>query len=81
MEIQVGARWRKSSYSGNGGGTCVEVGEARRGVLVRDTTDRSGPVLRFSPAAWRKFADQVKRSLGPDRRPESAGAVKGHSRV
>ena len=51
--------WRKSSFSGNGG-NCVEVGEARRDVLVRDTTDRSGPVLQFSPAAWRRFADQVK---------------------
>ncbi len=60
MEVQVEPRWRTSSYSGNGGGTCVEVGEARRGVLVRDTTDRSGPVLRFSPAAWRRFTGQVK---------------------
>jgi hypothetical protein len=60
MEVQVEPRWRTSSYSGNGGGTCVEVGEARRGVLVRDTADRSGPVLRFSPAGWRRFADQVK---------------------
>jgi hypothetical protein len=54
--------WRKSSYSGNGGATCVEVGKADR-VLVRDTQHRTGPVLRFSPAAWRRFADQVKRSL------------------
>jgi uncharacterized protein DUF397 len=60
MEVQINARWRKSSYSGNGGGTCVEVGQARRRVLVRDTQDRSGPVLRLSPAAWRTFADQVK---------------------
>lgn len=60
MEVQVEPRWRKSSYSGNGGGTCVEVGEALRAVLVRDTQDRRGPVLRFSPAAWRRFADQVK---------------------
>jgi hypothetical protein len=69
MEVQVGARWRRSSYSGNGGGTCVEVGEARRGVLVRDTTDRSGPVLPFSSVAWRRFADQVRRSLAPGRWP------------
>jgi hypothetical protein len=62
MEVQVDPRWRRSSYSGNGGGTCVEVGQARRGVLVRDTTDRSGPVLGFAPGAWRRFADQVKRS-------------------
>jgi hypothetical protein len=32
-------------------------------VLVRDTTDRTGPVIRFTPAAWRRFADRVKRSL------------------
>jgi hypothetical protein len=67
MEDKIGPRWRKSSFSGNGGGSCVEVGEARRGVLVRDTTqDGTGPVLRFTPAAWRRFADRVKRSLaGP----------------
>lgn len=59
----IDPRWRKSSYSGNGG-DCVEVGEARRGVLARDTKQNgAGPVLRFTPAAWRRFADQVKRSL------------------
>jgi hypothetical protein len=58
--------WRKSSYSGNGGSNCVEVGNEPRRVLVRDTTDRSGPVLAFGPAAWRRFADQVKRSLAAD---------------
>lgn len=56
-------KWRKASYSSNGGGNCVEVGEARRGVLVRDTKDRAGVVLRFTPGAWRPFADRVKRSL------------------
>jgi hypothetical protein len=61
MEGTPGMSWRKSSYSGNGGGNCVEVGRVDR-VLVRDTKDRAGPVLRFSPAAWRRFADTVKRS-------------------
>jgi hypothetical protein len=56
--------WRKSSYSGNGGADCVEVGQAPAVVLVRDTKqDGTGPVLRFVPGAWRQFADQVKRSL------------------
>jgi len=56
--------WRKSSYSGNGGANCVEVGKAGR-VLVRDTKQAgTGPVLRFSPGAWRRFAELVKRSLG-----------------
>lgn len=56
-------RWRKSTYSSGNGGNCIEVaGQARR-VLVRDTRQAgTGPVLRFSPSAWRRFADQVKRS-------------------
>jgi len=29
-------------------------------VLVRDTTDRQGPVLTFSPQTWRQFAEYVK---------------------
>ena len=54
--------WRKSTYSGGNGGNCIEVGtpaEADR-VLVRDTKDRPGPVLAFSPETWRGFANQVK---------------------
>ena len=31
---------------------------------MRDTKqDGTGPVLRFTPAAWRRFMGQVKRSL------------------
>jgi hypothetical protein len=87
MEVQVEARWRKSSYSGNGGGTCVEVGQARRSVLVRDTKQtEAGPVLQFTPAAWRRFADQIKRSLaqkpyrGSVRYRAERGEPGGHSR-
>ena len=59
--------WRKSSSSGQGGGNCVEVGEARHDVLVRDTKqNEGGPVLRFTPDVWRRFAEQVKRSLAPE---------------
>jgi Domain of unknown function (DUF397) len=65
MEDKINLRWRKSSYSGNGGGNCVEVAADRR-ILVRDSQDCAGTVLRFPPAAWRKFADQVKRSLALD---------------
>jgi len=55
--------WRKSSYSGQSGGNCVEVGDDDSRVLVRDTKDNQGAMLRFTSDAWRKFADQVKRSL------------------
>jgi Domain of unknown function (DUF397) len=51
--------WRKSSYSGDNGGECVEVGAAGT-VLVRDTTDRSGPVLTFTSDAWRAFTTAIQ---------------------
>jgi hypothetical protein len=68
MEDTIDVSWRKSSYSGNGGGNCVEVGDAARMILVRDTKDHSGLMLRFSPAVWRRFTGQVKagRSLSAD---------------
>lgn len=49
--------WVTSTHSASG--NCVEVA-ARDDVLVRDTKDRHGPVLRFAPGVWRKFASQVK---------------------
>jgi hypothetical protein len=59
--------WRKSSYSSGNGGECIEVASPDDTVAVRDTKQKgSGPVLRFSSAAWRRFADQVKRSLASD---------------
>jgi hypothetical protein len=54
--------WRKASYSAANGGGCVEVADHASRVLVRDTQDRTGPVLRFTPGAWRRFADLVKRA-------------------
>ena len=57
MEDKMNIRWRKSSYSGNGGSDCVEVAAADR-VLVRDSKqNRAGPVLHFTPAAWRRFTE------------------------
>ena len=66
--------WRKSSYSGGQGGNCVEVADHSEigRVLVRDTKDRTGPMLRFAPEVWRRFADQAKgaRSLAADPSPQ-----------
>jgi hypothetical protein len=43
-------RWRKSSYSGNGGGNCVEVARnIPHVVAVRDSKDPYGPVLTLTP--------------------------------
>jgi Domain of unknown function (DUF397) len=61
METANGIRqWRKSSYSGANGGDCVEVGTGPDVIAVRDTTDRSGPVLRVSPDTWAKFTTKVR---------------------
>ena len=57
------AAWRTSSYS-NIGGNCVEVAAAGATVGVRDTRDRAGTVLAFSPAAWQRFAAQAKSAAG-----------------
>ena len=62
------ANWRKSSYSGPNGGACVEVASTPLGVAVRDTTDRTGPMLRVSPGAWRALAAAVRESRTATRR-------------
>jgi hypothetical protein len=53
-------KWRKSSYSGQSGGNCVEVADHDSRVMVRDTKDSQGPILRFSADEWRRFADRLK---------------------
>ena len=60
MDANGAVTWRTSSYSGNNGGQCVEVGNAARAIAVRDSTDPHGPVLTFGPRDWRRFTDQVK---------------------
>jgi hypothetical protein len=47
--------WRKSSRSGGNGGDCVEVGQAVDEFLVRDTKNRAGGTLVFTPNTWRRF--------------------------
>lgn len=60
MEGIEDQNWRKASYSGNGGGNCVEVGNLSGDVAVRDTKDRAGAVLAFSPATWRAALAKIK---------------------
>jgi hypothetical protein len=54
--------WRTSSYSGDNGGTCVEVGTAGPAVAVRDSKYPDGPLLAFAAETWKAFTAQLKAS-------------------
>jgi len=56
----TGVVWRKSSYSGSNGGTCVEVGAVGPAVAIRDSTHRDGPQLAFAADTWQTFTSQLK---------------------
>jgi hypothetical protein len=57
--VEVGADYRKSSRS-IANGDCAEVASGPSGILVRDTVDRDGAVLTFSPEAWAAFTRAVR---------------------
>jgi hypothetical protein len=54
--------WRTSSYSGDNGGACIEVGTTAPAVAVRDSTHRDGPQLAFPANTWQTFTSQLKAS-------------------
>jgi hypothetical protein len=47
--------WFKSSHSGGDGGECVEVAACPGAIHVRDSKNKQGPQLAFSPARWAAF--------------------------
>jgi Domain of unknown function (DUF397) len=53
------AAWRTSSRS-NGEMACVEVAVVPGRVGVRDSKDRSGPVLVLPPSVWWAFMQDVQ---------------------
>jgi hypothetical protein len=53
MNRSVRLMWRKSTASVTG--ECVEVAFDGQRILVRDSKDRSGPVLAFSSHDWSRF--------------------------
>ena len=60
VEVAVVPAWRTSTYSGTNG-SCVEVARNLPGVVaVRDSRDRGGPVLTFSPADWEAFTNRIR---------------------
>jgi hypothetical protein len=56
------ARWRKSSYSGNTGGDCVEVADFPTRVAVRDSKNPGHGILMLTPEAFAAFVGFVSAS-------------------
>ncbi|RGD61706.1 DUF397 domain-containing protein [Kitasatospora xanthocidica] len=60
------AAWRKSSYSGDDGGDCIEVAPGFPGLVpVRDSKDPQGPALVFPASAWESFVAAVREGDFP----------------
>jgi hypothetical protein len=70
------AQWRKSTWTGDNGGNCVEVAELTdvadgpedkihhaQLIAVRDSKNPDGPKLFFVPAEWDAFLDGVKANV------------------
>ncbi|MGW2366576.1 DUF397 domain-containing protein [Streptomyces sp. NPDC001667] len=54
------SRWRKSSYSGQGG-NCLEAGGGTVGIIpIRDSKAPDGPTLLVPADAWGDFIRNVK---------------------
>ncbi|GAA1923951.1 hypothetical protein GCM10009716_35420 [Streptomyces sodiiphilus] len=58
------AKWIKSSYSGNGGGSCIEWAPACVGsgiIPVRDSKNPDGPTLLVRADHWTGFVSAIKK--------------------
>ncbi len=57
----TGALWRKSSYSNNGGNSCVEVAQNLPEIVaVRDSKNPEAAALIFAPAEWESFTTAIR---------------------
>ena len=57
-------RWRKSSFSGDTGGQCLEVAGTSAGpVAIRDSKNVNGPTLTVGPYEWNIFLKSIRPSL------------------
>jgi hypothetical protein len=52
--------WRKSSYSNDNGGACVETASSAGVILVRDTTNRDAGTLAFTAETWANFTASLR---------------------
>ncbi|MEV8033614.1 DUF397 domain-containing protein [Streptomyces sp. NPDC086182] len=63
--LQEKLKWRKSSYSGQNGGDCIEcaVPASQTEVLIRDSKNAQGPRLGFTTQAWEEFVQAAATGL------------------
>ncbi|WHM37028.1 DUF397 domain-containing protein [Streptomyces sp. BPTC-684] len=57
--------WVKSSYSGNGGGNCLEWAPSyamTHGVAPVHDSKNPGPILMLRPGAWAGLVEYAKQS-------------------
>lgn len=54
--------WRKSSYSGGGGGNCVEIADSPGTTAVRDTQNRELGHLSYPSAEWNRLVLTLKNA-------------------
>lgn len=55
------SQWRKSQHSGANGGGCVEVAVDQDGyILIRDTTNRKGGMLKVTSAAFARLRESAR---------------------
>jgi hypothetical protein len=57
-----GSSWRTSTYS-TGNGECVEIAFDKDWVSVRDSKNPEGPILSYSPVAFRSFLNATKKTI------------------
>ncbi|MET8802472.1 DUF397 domain-containing protein [Streptomyces sp. NPDC004546] len=52
------SKWRKSSYSSDQGGQCLEIAELpNEAVAIRDSKTPAGPILTLDPATFTTFVN------------------------
>ncbi|MDT0468249.1 DUF397 domain-containing protein [Streptomyces gibsoniae] len=59
----TGATWRKSSYSGDTGGECVEVADLNRHIAIRDSKDPDAGALAVTSHSFTAFVTAAADDL------------------
>lgn len=57
-----GTPFRRSSYSVNAHGSCIEVADRDLWIAVRDSKNPTGPVLDVAAGGWSTFAAGIRRT-------------------